>query len=754
MQRRRKLRLIGFSIAAIALAAIAVSFMSAWQATREFDLRGWDVPARVFAAPMELYPGRRLTPEALLVELERLGYRNDRNLSRQGSYFADGTTVRLLTRMFSDGRGPHESRQLTVRFGASGIASVADDAGAPLLLAELDPLPIGSLFPSHGEDRIVLAPEEVPRALIEGLKAVEDRRFDEHIGIDFRGIARAAWVNLRSGSLEQGASTLTQQLIRNYYLDNEKTFARKFREALMAIALEIRREKPEIALAYVNEVYLGQDGARAIHGFGLAAQYFFGKPLAELELHELALLIGQVRGPSYYDPRRNPQRARARRDRVLEQMFEFGVISQPEMAAAVARDLDVTSTHSSGYFAGFLDLVRDQLAESYAAADLETRGLSVFTTLDPSIQATAQKAAEVQLAALQNGRPQLEAAIVVTTPHDAEVKAIVGGRQPGFNRALEAHRPVGSLIKPAVYLAALESGRVSLASRIIDGPIEIELVDGSIWAPGNFDPEYRGETTVARALTDSLNAATVRLGMDVGVERTAELLARLGLSRRPAAYPSLLLGAVELTPLDMTAVYNTLAGGGFRQPLRAVRAVVAADGEPLQRSRIELEQAADPADVFALNTALKEVMRSGTGKTASQRLPDGLVTAGKTGTSDDFRDSWFAGFSAQHLVVVWVGNDANEPIGLTGATGAGRVWADVIGALTTRSFDPPQPAGVEMAWIDLDSGLVTDRACPHAARLGLRPADDGIPHEARRCGSDKTRVGSRIRRLFDGSVQQ
>jgi penicillin-binding protein 1B len=753
MQRRRTLRLLASSIAAIALIAIGVSFTLAWQATREFDLRGWDVPARVFAAPLELYPGRRLTPEALVVELERLGYRTDRDLLRQGSYFRSGAEIRLLTRTFTDARGTHPSQLLKIRFAGDGIRDVSSAENEPILLAELDPLPIGSLFPSHGEDRIVLSPLEVPRLLIEGIKAVEDRRFDDHVGVDLRGIARAVWVNLRAGALEQGASTLTQQLVRNYYLDNEKTFTRKFREALMAIALELRREKSEIALAYVNEVYLGQDGARAIHGFGLAAQYFFGKPLAELELHELALLIGQVRGPSYYDPRRHPQRARARRDRVLEQMFEFELISKTQMAAAAARDLGVTSRRASGYFAGFLDLVRSQLAAGYDPDELETRALTVFTTLDPSVQASAQKAAETQLSALQNGRPSLETAIVVTTPHDAEIKALVGGQRPGFNRAMQARRPVGSLIKPAVYLAALESEQVSLASKIVDGPIEIELVDGSIWAPGNFDPEYRGEITVARALTDSLNAATVRLGMDVGVERTAEMLGRLGLSRRPTPYPSLLLGAVELTPLEIAAAYNTLASGGFHQPLRAVRAVVAADGAPLQRYHIELEQAADPADVYALNTALTEVMRSGTGKTVSQRLPAGLVTAGKTGTSDDYRDSWFAGYSAEYLALVWVGNDANEPIGLTGATGAGRVWADVIGGLTTRSFDPPRPAGVKLAWIDLDSGLVTERSCPHAARIGLRSVDV-MPLEARGCGSDRTRLGSRIRRLFDGRLRE
>ncbi len=749
MQRRRVLRLAGLSIAGIAVATIAYGFALSWQATREFDLRGWDLPARIYAAPLELYPGRRISPQELTAELERLGYSTEAGANRYGSFETTDTTVRLRTRPFRDDRGVHASRAYALRFDADGIRSITDEAGDDVVIAQLDPLPIGSLYPSHGEDRIVLTPEDVPELLIEGVKAVEDRRFDTHIGVDIRGIMRAAWVNIRSGGIEQGASTLTQQLIRSYFLTQERTFSRKLREAFMAIVLELRKDKSEIALAYVNEVYLGQDGARAIHGFGLASQFFFGRPLSELDVHEIALLIGQVRGPSYYDPRRYPERARERRDLVLRQMHAAELITRAELDAAVQRELGTTSRRASGYFAAFLDLVRRQLREEYAAADLESTGLSIYTTLDPSVQAAAERAVERELAALQPQRPPLEAAVLVTTPYDAEVKALVGGRQPGFNRALDARRPVGSLIKPAVYLAALESGRFSLASTIADEPIEVELENGDVWNPGNFEDRNHGEVTIARALAESLNMATVRLGMQIGVDSVSATIDRLGLDRRLAAYPSLLLGAVELTPFEIAGVYNTLANGGFSQPLRAVRGVVAEDGSLLQRYRISIEQAADAADVYNLNTALIEVMRSGTGKTAQQRLPEALVTAGKTGTSDDLRDSWFAGYTAEHLAVVWIGNDANEPIGLTGATGAGRMWASVVGGLTTRSFNQPQPGGIELAWIDLDTGLVTDPACPQAALLGVRSSD--LPLTARRCGSRRTRIGSRLRRLFDGS---
>jgi penicillin-binding protein 1B len=519
----------------------------------------------------------------------------------------------------------------------------------------------------------------------------------------------------------------------------------------MALALELRHEKNELLLAYINEIYLGQDGTRAIHGFGLASRFYFGKPLTELELHEVALLIAIVRGPSYYDPRRNPERALARRNLVLEQMLDLGLIEAQAHAASTLRKIEVVTAagRRATYYASFLDIVRRQLRRDYPDDVLEATGLKVYTTLDPTIQASAEEALVAELERLQADRPELEGAVIVTNPHNAEVRALVGGRRvgyDGFNRALDAKRQVGSLIKPVVYLAALESGRHSLATEVDDAPVIVPLEGGKTWLPANFNNEAHGLVTVARALAESLNLATVHLGLDVGLASVADTLVRLGADQAPALYPSLLLGAIDLTPLEVTQVYNTLANGGFRVPLTAVRAVVDADGNTLQRYALSIEQVSDPISVYALNQGLVQVMQRGTGRTAQRALPRDLRTAGKTGTSDELRDSWFAGFSSDHLVVAWVGNDANEVIGLTGGTGAAQIWARIVGGLDAVAYDPPPPAHAETMWIDYYTGLETDSACTDAVLIALTAYD--APPRAASCGSTKTTVGSRVRQWF------
>lgn len=736
-----------------AFVAVLYGLYLAVVVTREFDERGWDIPARVYAAPLELYPGKRMSRDALATELERLAYLRTDSATVPGSYARSDDRIALVTRASTSPLGPQPAQALTIDFSQDSIARIANAAGSAVAFAELDPLLIGSIFPAHGEDRIILRPDEIPSLLIEGLKAVEDRRFESHIGVDLRGIVRATWVNLRSGELQQGASTLTQQLVRSYFLTTERTWWRKIREAFMAVALELRKTKDEIAAAYVNEVYLGQDGARAIHGFGLGSRFYFGKPLDELALPETALLIAQVRGPSYYDPRANPDRARARRDLVLAEMSAAGLISNVELAAATAAPLAVVGTSDSGgYYPAFLDLVRRQLRDDYAQADLEAAGLEIFSTLDPYAQALAEQSVEAEITHMQTGRPPLEAALIVTTAHNAEVKALVGGRRSrfaGFNRALDAKRQIGSLIKPAVYLAAVESGTMTFADLVDDSPIDIELEDGSVWSPRNFDDEMLGSVTLVRALAESLNMATVRVGMEAGVAAVADVLSRLGLDVPPPAYPSLLLGALDLTPFEVATLYGTLANSGFRESPRAVRAVIDAQGNALRHYRIEIRQAIDPASVYALNLALVQVMERGTGKSAHQKLPQTLTTAGKTGTSDAFRDSWFAGFSSDHLVVAWIGNDANEPVGLTGAAGAARLWSRIMGALDTRAFAPPLPSGAELAWIDYHTGLVTDERCTEAIALSIPKR--ARPPTAQRCGSTRTRLTSRLRRWLNGT---
>jgi penicillin-binding protein 1B len=403
-----------------------------------------------------------------------------------------------------------------------------------------------------------------------------------------------------------------------------------------------------------------------------------------------------------------------------------------------------------------MDLVRNQLANDYPLEDLEARGLRIFTSLDPGAQSLAERELADGLANLASPgsatAPALEGAVVVARHRTGEVIAMVGGRDvefDGFNRALAAKRPAGSLIKPVAYAAALQTGNYTLASTLEDEPIEVELDNGDTWRPGNFGETSHGEVPMLRALAESYNQATVRLGMAIGVDPVADLLMALGLPERPAPLPSLLLGAVETTPFEIAQVYASLANDGFRVPLRAVRAVIDADGEPLGRYPLDLAPVADPAAVQQVNAALVQVVERGTGRSARAMLPRDLVVAGKTGTSGDFRDSWFAGFSNEYLAVVWVGHDDNTPTGLTGASGALRIWAPLIAGLNqSTSYTPSIAPGLELAWLDYETGLSTFRGCGDAVRVPLPEGQE--PPRLAGCGMGLRELGERVRGWLGG----
>ncbi|MBW7931361.1 MAG: penicillin-binding protein 1B [Gammaproteobacteria bacterium] len=703
------------------LLVLLVAFLAylAWLdrlVTSRFDGRRWDLPAHVYARPLELYEGQSLSIDGLVAELQRLGYRSMPRPDRPGSFRRVGGRIELVTRPFDFWDGPQPAQAAVVGFSSSTLSMLRDNTGGMLPLLRLDPPLIGSVFPADGEDRIIVEPDDVPALIPAALRVVEDRRFEQHHGIDVLGIMRALFVNLSSGQVRQGASTLTQQLVRSYFLGNERTFRRKAREALMSLLLELHYDKADILNAYLNEIYLGQDGSRAIHGFGLASQFYFGKPLAELQLHEVATLVAVVRGPSWYDPRRHPERVLARRNMVLKLLAENGVVEPAQADAASLRKLGVVLDHNvaASYYPAFMALVNRELAEHYREEDLTTAGLRVFTSLDPLLQANAESALAEGVKRLQRaGKPELEGAVVLADPQTAEVLAVVGGRRAGFegyNRALEARRPIGSLVKPVVYLAALEDG-YTLATRIDDAPIEVRLGRNNIWRPRNFDNRAHGEVPLVRALAESMNLATVRLGMEVGVPRVVEMLGRLGVGAKVQANPALLLGAVDLAPLEVAQLYSTLASGGYRSPLRAVRGVQGPDGTPLAQFPLSTEQAVEPAVAYQLNQALVQVMRRGTGRAAGNRLPPGIVAAGKTGTSNDLRDSWFAGFTQNLLGVVWIGYDDNQPTGLTGASGAMSVWSAVMGQTSLASFAAPLPAGLATISIDYPTGLAASGDC-------------------------------------------
>ena len=741
--RRRLQR--GFAVLSLLLLLVAIVVVAVLdrRVTAQFEGRRWTLPARVYAQPIELYAGQQLSSRRFTEELERLGYLAIANPDRPGTYRRRGDRVSVFVREFRFADERQDARALRLGFSGDAVTSLEDAQGREVAVIRLDPLLIGSIFPIHGEDRIVVAPDQVPPLLPAALKAVEDRKFDSHHGVNPLAILRALFVNVRAGQIEQGGSTLTQQLVKSYFLDSRRTLRRKAEEAVMAVILESRFEKADIMNAYINEIYLGQDGRRAVHGFGLASQFYFGKPLTELSLPEIALMVAIVRGPSYYDPRRQPERALERRNLVLRVLAEQGVVSAADADQAAKKPLGVAEPGRKGgsFYPAFLDLVRRQLREDYEESALTEAGLTVFSTLDPLLQEKAETALAGELDRLDaSGRKEaqgLEGVVVVTTPQTGEIVGLVGGRRAafdGFNRALDAKRPIGSLAKPLVYLAALETGRYTPASILADEPVDLKLPNGDRWKPANFDKQVRGPVPMVRALTQSLNLATVNLGLEVGLDHVARTFEQLGLDEAPPEFASMLLGATNLSPLEVAQMYNTLANGGFRSPLRAVRAVIAEDGKPLKAPELEVAEVSSPEAIYTLDRILIEVMERGTGRAAKRQLPADLVVAGKTGTSNDYRDSWFSGFSGSHLVVAWVGHDDNRPTGLTGTTGGLAVWSRLMGSIATSSFEPLLPESLEHRWIDYFSGLETSPYCngsavslPFEVGTLLEPAPDCPP---------------------------
>ncbi len=745
MKARTRKWLRGLAVGVGALAALAaLAFAIAFfhydrEVAQQFEGRRWTVPAKVYAAPIELYVGLPFTIDDFLAELERLKYRAATELDRPGSYRRRRGRFEIAVRAarFADELRPAQIIAVTIEGNAISGLRAADGADIPVF--RLDPLLIGSIFPIHGEDRIVLTPEDVPPLLPAAIKAVEDRKFDTHHGIDLEAIARALWVNLRAGKVEQGGSTLTQQLVKSYFLDGRRTLGRKLEEAMMALALEARYDKRDLMTAYINEIYLGQQGDRAIHGFGLASQFWFAKPLDELDLPELALLVAIVRGPPYYDPRRFPDRARKRRDLVLRVLAQQGIVSGEAAAAAAQAPLGVAARPSGGYYPAYLDFVRRTLRRDYKEADLTEAGLSVFTSFDPRAQLAAERAIETELARLDRTRPPpagksgLEGAAIVTLPQSGEVIAMVGGRNvnfDGLNRALASPRAIGSLVKPFVYLAAIESGRWNATSVLDDTPIEVPLSKGKVWRPQNYSRYANGPVSMVRALSESLNLATVHLGLDVGVAKVAQMFGRFGLAATPAPLPSLLLGAIDLPPIDVAQLYNGLANGGFHVPLRAVRAVVDAQGERLGAYPVKIAPVAAPDAVYQVDRMMTYVIARGTGRAAAARLPRGLIVAGKTGSSSDLRDGWFAGFSGTHLAVVWIGYDDNRPTGVTGSSGSLIVWQKIMSALDTTSWQPPMPESLEDMAIDYASGLRVTTGCSQDEVVVAVPRGTPTPYMA------------------------
>jgi penicillin-binding protein 1B len=672
----------------------------------EFDQQAWDIPAKVYARSLTFSLGQSLKFSDLLKELNLLGYRKTIKAVASGEYEAYQQTLVIHTRPFKFWDGEQASQFIQLTINGSQISSLKDfESKQNINFLRLDPLLLGNVQinpNSNTQDRQLVHLDDLPADFIAALLVTEDRAFYNHWGLSLKGIARALWSNLSQGEVRQGGSTLTQQLMKNHFLSNERSLWRKSQEALMALLTEYHYDKKTILQAYVNEVYLGQSRNIAIHGFARASEFYFDRKLSKLNLSQIALLIGMVKGPSYYNPRRHPQRAKQRRDLVLAQMSEQGLLDQQSYLEAISRTLMVVSKPPirTSRVPAFMGLVKRELSSDYSAASLKKDGLKLFTSLDPILQEKAEKSLSQRLAKI-DANNQLQGSIIVTDIASGEIQAVVGDRQPnyvGFNRAIDAYRQTGSVIKPLVYLSALQNPEnFNPVTPIKDQLFSLTGTDGSVWSPQNYDKQQHGDTEslipLAEGLINSYNLATARLAMKVGIDKIVETITDMGFERELPAFPSIALGSKEMSPLEVTILYQAIANQGVSVRPQALVAVQDQYGNLLNRYVRKSEQVVDKEAAFIIRYLLTHVAKRGTAKSLSWKFP-GHNLAGKTGTTNDLRDSWFAGFDDNKLAVVWLGRDDNQPTGLTGASGALLVWADLFKQINIASVDLSVPQGI------------------------------------------------------------
>jgi penicillin-binding protein 1B len=689
-------------------------------------------PTRFYAGPIVLEPGMTVDRAEVESHLERLGYRATRRRNVAiGEYRLGSGTWIIGRRAFRHYDRLDPGGVVVVRVGYGGtVYSVRDDEGRQLRFAPLEPELIAAVHGDAMEDRVPVRLSDIPTELIEAILAIEDQRFFTHPGLDIRRIVGATKANVGAGRVVQGASTLTQQLAKNLFLSARRSPLRKLRELAMALTLEARHSKEEILEAYVNQVYLAQDGALAIHGVGRAAQVFFGKDVTQLDLGEAALLAGIIRGPSLYAPFRNPEAAETRRNVVLDVMLEQSVISEREHRQARSAPIRLRKksqrTRSARYF---LDFVRQQIAARHGGKALR-QGLAVFTTLDLGMQRAAEEAVERGLHRLEREYPRLvredrplQAALVAVDPSSGGVLAMVGGRDYGgsqFNRAAYARRQPGSSFKPIVALAALAGRSFTLASVLEDAPLSVETPAG-VWQPVNYDGRFRGEVTLRDALERSLNVPFARLGLAVGPEQIVETARKLGIKSPLHAVPSIALGASEVTPLDMARAFGVLAAGGYRSETHTTVGVLDRAGEVLSRYERAGEQVYRSDETYLVTSALRGAVERGTGRGLRAYGYRGAVAA-KSGTTNDFRDAWFIGYTPELSVAVWVGFDDGKSLGIPGARAALPIFARFLSQAVGRDGDGEfsRPYALELGEVNAETGLRAGPGCRGELELFLR----------------------------------
>ena len=711
-----------FSIALVTLLVITSSGLvfGGWYlkrledtVTEKFEGRKWFFPSKIYSDSYLLYVGINVRVEELAEKLRRLGYFESQTApKRKGEYRIARGTVEIFLHDFDFPTEQRKGVPVRILLQGSTVGRIENLAtGKDMFDLELEPELVTGLYERIWQERKVIQLADAPPLLVKAVLAVEDERFYSHHGIDPIGILRAMWVNVRSMSFQQGGSTLTQQLMKNFFLSDERTLSRKVPEAIMALIAERKYPKETILENYLNEIYLGQRGSQGIFGVSEAAQFYFAKPLDDLTVGESALLAGLIRAPNRLSPYRSTDAATKRRNVVLAKLLDDRIITRKQYETAFREKLPdralVKVTNDAPFY---VDYLRRELDENYSHTVLTKDGLRIFSSLDLQLQRKAERALVEGLKKLEASHSalrrkgdddSLEGAIIVIRPQTGEIKAMVGGRnyqKSQFNRVFQAKRQPGSIFKPFVYLAALmyggQSGVRYTPDTVINDSQFTWSYDGKEWQPNNYNNEYFGAVTFRRALESSLNSATGRVAQDVGIRRVREIAHRLGIQSALPAVPSLALGSAEVTPLEVAVAFSTIANGGVRTRPLAVKLVMDQKSQPLEKRDVRVEQVINPQLAHTMNYLLKGVLDRGTATTA-RRLGFTRPAAGKTGTTNDYKDAWFVGYTPDLLAVVWVGFDGQSKLNLSGSEAALPIWTEFMKSATANmpmtDFVAPEP---------------------------------------------------------------
>jgi len=690
--------------------------------TARFEGKRWQLPVQVYGQVLHFNLHSRLNLTELAQQLRLMGYQQVTTVQAIKQFSLSAVRIEIFLPEFRFVEG-YQSAQRVILAQTNNKVSGLWLAQTPVNEIKIPPMLLARLIPENKEDRVVVPLQQVPEQLLDMLLLVEDRNFYFHHGVVPLAILRALVANLKAGRTVQGGSTLTQQLVKNMFLSREKTLSRKVTEALMALLLEYHYSKDQLLEAYINEVYLGQQYANGIYGFGLAAKFFFNKRLNQLTPAQMALLIGQIKGPSYYDPWRHPARAKQRRDLILQLMFDQQKLSKQAYLFAINSPLSIQSEkhHISHVFPSYLQLVNNELR--YLLPDLaQQSGVRVFTGFSVRSQHLLDQTIRTDIPKLEaeHHAHQLQTAMLVTDITTGQIRALAGGRDPsfaGFNRALSASRQIGSLIKPLVYVSALERyQQYNLATPLVDKPLTIKEPNGQLWQPENYDKHYLQHVSLLDALVESRNVPSVNLGMSLGLDTISAALPMLGFGRQLTLRPSMLLGAINMTPIDINQLYLSLASNGAYHTQHAITAIVAGNGELIWQANEQPEQRLSLGGAYLINYALQQITQRGTAKSLTWRLPNRLL-AGKTGTTNDLRDSWFIGYDQQNLVTTWLGRDDELSSKLTGSSGALVLFADFMRQQGVVDKVLTMPAGVANTRFELVTGNAVSERCADDIKL-------------------------------------